>query len=66
MAIGDRAAPLRRNRLEVCLAVLTPFFFDKPIEASEAIFQFGLQSLEGTRQLFATAVMDMCALLRFA
>ena len=42
---------------EVRLAVLTPFLFDKPIEASEAILQFGLQSLEGARQLLWTAVV---------
>ena len=66
MAAGDRPTPLRPNQLEVPLAVLTPFLFDKPIEASEAIFQFGLQSLEGTRQLFSAAVVDMRAPLRFA
>ena len=66
MAMGDRPAPLRRNRREVRLAVLTPFLFDKPIEASEAILQFGLQSLEGIRQLSSTAVVDVCAPLRFA
>ena len=66
MAAGDRLAPLQGNRCEVHLAMLTPFLFNKPIEASEAILQCGLQSLEGTRQLFATAVVDMCAPLRFA
>lgn len=64
--MGNRPAPLRYDRLKVGLAVLTPFFFDKPIKAGKAIFQFGLQSPEGTRQLFATAVVNMRASLRFA
>jgi hypothetical protein len=38
VAMGDRPAPLRSNRLEVRLVVLTSFSLDKPIEASEAIF----------------------------
>ena len=66
IAMGDRPVPLRSNRLEVRLVVPTLFFFDKPIEISEAIFQFGLQSLEGIRQLFTTVLVDMCAPLRFA
>jgi len=66
MTVGDRSAPLRSNRLEVHLTVLSPFLFDEPIEASKAILQFGLQSPEGIRQLFPTAVVDMCAPLRFA
>ena len=66
MAVGDTPAPLQSNRLEVYLTVLIPFLFDKPIEAREAIFQFGVQSLEGTRQLVSTAVVDMRTPLRLA
>ena len=66
MVMGDRPAQLRRNRLEVRLAVLITLFFDKPIEASEAISQFGLQALKRASQLFATAFVDMRAPWRFA
>ena len=38
MAKGNKPVTLRSNRLEVRLVVLTPFFFDTPIEASEEIF----------------------------
>ena len=58
MAVGDTPARLRSSRFEVHLTVLIP--------TSQAIFQFGVQSLEGTRQLVPTAVVDMRAPLRLA
>lgn len=64
MVVSDTPAPLRSNRLKVYLIVLILFLFDKPIEASEIIFQFGVQSLKGIRQLVSTAVINMYTSLR--
>ena len=58
MAVGDIPAPLRSSRFKVHPTVLIP--------TSEAIFQFGVQSLEGTRQLVPTAVVDRRTPLRLA
>ena len=66
MAAGNGCAAFRGDRFEVRLTVLIPLFFNKPAEASEAVSQLGLQSLERTCQLFATTVVDVCTPLRFA
>ena len=65
VAVGDRGAPFRGDRLEVGLAVLVSLFFDRPAEANVAVFQFGLRSCERTCQFFMTTVVDMCTPLRF-
>ena len=65
MAVNNRGAPSRDDRLEVGLTVLISFFFDKSAEVNEAVFQLGLQSLERTCQLFVTTIVDMCTSLRF-
>ena len=66
IAIGDRCAPFRGYRLEMRLAMLIPFLFDEPIEASEAVFQFGVQTLERLSQLLLATAVDVRAPLRFA
>ena len=65
MAVDNRGASSRDDRLEVSLTVLISFFSDKSAEVNEAVFQPGLQSLERTRQLFVTKIVDMCTPLRF-
>jgi len=43
MAVGDRPAPLRRQVLQVCLAVALPLFeADDPIEALVTAMDIGL------------------------
>ena len=44
--------------------MLIPFFFDEPIEACEAVLQFGLQMIERLGQLSLAAVVG--APVRFA
>lgn len=46
--------------------VLIPPFFDKTVEAREAVSQLGSQSLERTYQLFMTTFMEVCSPLSFA
>jgi len=41
MAVGNRCASLRGYRRKVRAAMRILFLFDKPIEASDAIYQFG-------------------------
>ena len=41
IAVGDRCAAFRGDRLEMGQTVLIPFLFHEPIEAYETVFQFG-------------------------
>lgn len=64
-AVRDRRAPFGRYRLEVCEAVFVPLLLDKPIEATIAVSQFRLHTLEGACQLFTLAGVNMRGPLSF-
>ena len=45
--------------------MLIPFFFDVPIETSEAILQFRRRSLQRLRELYLSTVVNVRASLNF-
>ena len=66
ITVDNGCAAFRGDRFEVRLTVLMSLLINKSAEASEAVSQLGLQSLERICQLFATTVVDVCTSLRFA